>query len=51
MNIELNKKLTNLLEKKDTKKSFIYPLLEDAFSSKDLFSLENLYISYTLKIG
>ena len=36
MDIKLKKTLTKLLNKKDTKKSFNYPLLEDAFSSKDL---------------
>ena len=45
MDNELNKKLASLLEKKDTKKSFNYPLLEDAFSSKDLLEAIKVILS------
>ena len=51
MNNELNKKLTNLLEKKDTKKSFSYPLLEDAFSSKDLLEAIKVILSRQLTMS
>ena len=45
MDNELKKKLVNLLKKKDTKKSFNYPLLEDAFSSKDLLEAIKVILS------
>ena len=45
MDNELNKKLASLLERKDTKKSFNYPLLEDAFSSKDLLEAIKVILS------
>ena len=45
MDNKFKKKLISFLKKKDTKKSFNYPLLEDAFSSKDLFEAIKVILS------
>ena len=45
MDIKLKKTLTKLLNKRDSKKSFNYPLLEDAFSSKDLLEAIKVILS------
>ena len=45
MDTKLKKTLNKLLNKRDSKKSFNYPLLEDAFSSKDLLEAIKVILS------